>query len=92
MARKIKLGDYAEDTITGYEGVVVGITNWLNGCARIGIQNKTKRNAETGLPVDTYWVDETTVKVKKQQVHSTEQKSNGGSSCVHSRNQDPTFH
>ena len=88
---KIKLGDFVQDTITKYEGVVVGITNWLNGCARIGIQNKTKRDTRTNLPVDIYWVDETTVVIKKAQVHKTEQDDNGGPNLSSGRNQDPTY-
>jgi hypothetical protein len=31
----IELGDLAKDRITGFEGVVYGITTWLNGCQRI---------------------------------------------------------
>jgi hypothetical protein len=91
MKTKIKLGDYVEDTITGYEGIVTGITHWLNGCARVGIQSKENRSNETGLPVDIYWVDETTIKIKKVQVHKSTQKENGGPSLISGRNQDPKF-
>lgn len=44
MARKkevilgVNLGDLGRDRITGYEGVVVAITTWLNGCVRITLQ------------------------------------------------------
>lgn len=92
---KIKLGDYVRDTITGYEGIVAGITNWLNGCARIGIQNKEARNTETGLPVDMYWVDDATVEVIEEQVNPTKQNKTGASSFNTRngmRNSDPTFH
>ncbi len=34
----IELGDTAKDTITGYEGVVIAKTLWLNGCIRLAIQ------------------------------------------------------
>lgn len=35
---KIDLGDLVRDRVTGFEGVVVAITFWLNGCVRITIQ------------------------------------------------------
>ena len=89
MKSKIKLGDFVEDTITGYKGVCAGITNWLNGCARIGIQNKTDRNTETGLPVDMYWVDETTVEVIKEKINPSIQKNTGASSHISKRYEDP---
>jgi len=38
----ITLGDLVQDTITGYKGVVIGITHWINGCVRIGIQSKDR--------------------------------------------------
>lgn len=35
---KLQLGDLAKDRITGFEGIVIAITHWLNGCARIALQ------------------------------------------------------
>jgi len=35
---KIKLGQRVKDPLTGYEGVAVARTEYLNGCARIGVQ------------------------------------------------------
>ena len=46
----IELGDLIKDEITGCEGVVVGITDWLYGCKRFTIQ-PTKVNRE-GKPND----------------------------------------
>lgn len=34
----IKLGDEVRDTISGFQGIVVCISNWLNGCQRITVQ------------------------------------------------------
>lgn len=36
--KKLELGETARDTIAGYEGVIVCISNWLHGCTRITIQ------------------------------------------------------
>ncbi len=51
---QIKLGARYRDTITELEGVAVGKTEWLNGCARIGIQ---PTGLHEGKPIDVYWVD-----------------------------------
>jgi hypothetical protein len=37
MAR-IKLGDEVKDMISGYRGIAVAVTTWLNGCVRVTIQ------------------------------------------------------
>lgn len=34
----IKLGDLVKDRITGYEGIVECIAEWLNSCRRISIR------------------------------------------------------
>ena len=36
---KIQLGDRVRDRITGFEGVVVGITDWLYQCRRPIVQS-----------------------------------------------------
>lgn len=33
-----QLGDKVKDRVTGFEGVVVGRTEWLNGCVRLSVQ------------------------------------------------------
>ncbi len=35
---KVKLGDKARDTVTGYQGTVIAKTEWMNGCHRVTIQ------------------------------------------------------
>ncbi len=34
---EVKLGDRAKDKISGFEGIVCAITNWISGCKRITI-------------------------------------------------------
>lgn len=34
----IKLGDECRDEVTGFKGIAVARTEWLNGCARVVIQ------------------------------------------------------
>jgi len=38
ISKEIELGDLARDNVTGFQGVVVAITQWLHGCDRICIQ------------------------------------------------------
>ena len=40
MADRIKLGDTARDTITGFDGVVVCVSHYLHGCERLSLQRR----------------------------------------------------
>lgn len=51
----IDLGDLAKDTITGYQGIVIGKTEWLHGCTRLILQAQTLHE---GKPIDAITVDE----------------------------------
>lgn len=51
----IHLGSLVKDCYTGFEGVATGRTEWLYGCARIGIE---PRQLHDGKPVETQWFDE----------------------------------
>lgn len=51
---KIKLGDTAKDTITGFKGIVIAITHWLNGCTRISIQPAKLKEDGTPIASDTF--------------------------------------
>jgi hypothetical protein len=50
----MKLGDIAKDTITGFEGVIVAWTTWINGCERLTLQPKKMRD---GKPIDSMTFD-----------------------------------
>lgn len=62
MTKQANLGDIAKDTITGFKGIVIGITKWLHGCRRITIQPQTLKD---GKPVDSVSFDEPQVQVLK---------------------------
>lgn len=53
--KKPALGDTVKDTVTGFSGVVVAYTVWLNGCERLSIQ-PTKLN-KNGQPVESVAFD-----------------------------------
>jgi hypothetical protein len=51
----IKLGDVAKDSITGFQGVVVCLSQWLHGCRRITLQPKELKD---GKPIEPGCFDE----------------------------------
>lgn len=74
MSKKIKVGDVAKDTVTGFEGVVVCSTMWLNGCERITLQPQELRD---GKPIDGHTFDvEQCVLVKARQ-HEAKRETGG---------------
>jgi hypothetical protein len=38
MTKKIQLGDKVKDAVTGFTGIAVAKTEWLNGCFRFTVQ------------------------------------------------------
>lgn len=61
----VKLGDRAQDRISGLRGIVVGITDYLFQCRAIGIQAE---GLHDGSPIKTVWFDEDQVDVVKKSV------------------------
>lgn len=51
----VNLGDLVKDTITGFEGVVIGETRWLYGCRRFTVQ---PRDLKDGKPIEPVSFDE----------------------------------
>lgn len=45
----VNLGQKVKHTITGFEGVVIAKTEWLNGCWRITVQSQSMHE---GKPID----------------------------------------
>lgn len=65
----IQLGDVAKDTVSGFEGVVIGVTQWLHGCRRLSLQPRKLRDGKT---IDYQSFDEPQlVLVKKSVVTAT---------------------
>lgn len=61
---EVTLGDEAKDSISGFKGVVVAITEWLYGCRRIVIQPQILD--KEGKPFDGQSFDELQVEVTKK--------------------------
>ncbi len=51
----IKLNDKVIDRITGFSGIVIGRTEWLNGYTQLGVQSK---KLEDGKPLAVEWFNE----------------------------------
>lgn len=54
MKNEIKLGCKAKDIITGFTGIVVCISEWINGCRRITVQPQEVRD---GKPLESQTFD-----------------------------------
>jgi hypothetical protein len=60
----MKLGEKVRDKITGYEGIAYARTEYLNGCIRIGIQDRLKQD---GTVPDMEWGDQSEIEVTKKE-------------------------
>lgn len=60
----IELGDEVKDAITGCKGIVIGITDWINGCTRLVVQPVIKCDPK---PIETFELDvEQAIKTNKK--------------------------
>jgi len=59
----IQLGSYVRDKITGIEGYAMGRTEYLTGCAHVGIQRPGLSKDDKTFEWE--WVDETRVDLVK---------------------------
>ena len=72
--KEVELGDQVMDTVSGFKGVCDSITVYLNGCKRIGMQPKVKKD---GTLPDGKYFDIEQVKVVKRKV-AKKLKPSGG--------------
>ena len=77
MAKRktFKLGSHGRHTISGFEGVIIGKTEWMNGCVRYGIQ---PTRLHDGKPIEAEWFDSEEIeKVAKKAKPRSTQKTGG---------------
>ena len=71
----IEMGDIVKDDVTGFKGMAVARTDWLNGCVRWLIQpqelNKDK------VPIEAQWVDSSQASLVKKGKPSTKPPTEG---------------
>jgi hypothetical protein len=90
MDRKVQLGSTARDTITGFTGVVIAITEWLNGCVRITLQ---PREMKDGKPLENNTFDVQQIEVVEANHYlepAPAKHATGGPKPEPTRNADPT--
>ena len=80
----LKLGSLARDTITGFEGVIIARTEWLNGCVRVSLQ---PRELKDGKPIEAICFDIQQVTLVEPGAGAT--KQSGGPMPNPSRAPDP---
>ena len=86
MKKEITLGSKCRDTISGFTGIVVAITNWLNGCQRITIQPQELKD---GKPIESHTFDVQQVEVVEAKAAVEPEKRPGGPSIAPTRSADP---
>jgi hypothetical protein len=82
----IELGDKVKHKISGFEGIVIGITHYLSGCDQAGIR---PQKLHDGKPISAHWFDVNMIDVIKKGVvkpHTT--KGPGGPRDAPMRGQD----
>lgn len=84
--KHVELGDEVRDNITGLKGVAIGITRWLNGCIRVGVQPSGLKD---GKPIEAQWIDEPQLKIVKRQKVAGPKEEPGGPKPTPQRQRDP---
>ena len=61
MAKAVaQLGDLVKDKVTGFKGIVICQSMWLNGCARLMVQPTTLKD---GKPIEPQTFDDLQLEV-----------------------------
>ena len=63
LSDRIHMGDEVQDIVSGFKGIAVCLTIWNNGCERIGVQPKARKDGKVSNPE---WFDEPALKVLKK--------------------------
>jgi len=63
---EVALGDRVKDKISGFEGIVTSVTDYVAGCRRIGVSPET---TDKGNHIDTEIFDEPMLAVTKKNIH-----------------------
>lgn len=82
------LGDLARDTVSGFTGVCVARTEWLNGCWRMTLQPKGLD--KDGKPQDTQTFDDFQLEVITTKQQAIGSKDTGGPRDEPVRARDPS--
>jgi hypothetical protein len=85
---KYDLGDLVKDKVTGFQGVIIVRTEWLNGCRRYSVQSQELKD---GKPMDAVGFDEDGIElVEANKVGDKLTKDTGGGTPEPKRAPDPS--
>jgi len=56
------IGKQATDTVTGFSGTIIAVTEWMNGCTRYGIQPNGMN--KDGKIIEADWFDSEQVNIE----------------------------
>ena len=75
----IKLGMKVRDTVSGFEGIVTAITEWLNGCVRVSVQPRVDKDGKMpdNVTFDVEQLVEIDVKICKKKIDVKLEKTGG---------------
>ena len=71
----LQLGDVVKDRITGFKGVVIARTDWLNGCVRMSVQ--PEKLGSDGKPIESQVFDVEQLELIKAKVQPLATRSGG---------------
>ena len=69
--KTVNLGDKVKDTVSGYEGIVIGKSDFLFGCTRIAVQAVGLHEEK---PIESQWFDEPQVELVTPGVVATDSR------------------
>jgi hypothetical protein len=70
----LQLGDVVKDRITGFKGVIVARTDWLNGCVRMTVQPEGVKDSKIA---DSVTFDVEQLELVKAGKHAPSARSGG---------------
>lgn len=72
---KFGLGDKVKDTVTGYVGIIVSVSFWLNGCVQCGVKAPIDKD---GKVLEAEWFDDQQLElVKAERKRATPEETGG---------------
>lgn len=78
MKALAQIGDQVRDKVTGFSGIVVARTEWLNGCIRLTVQPEKLTKDKGVAPTETFDIEQLLVtKAGKVAPKPAERRTNG---------------
>ena len=72
---KFRLGAKARDTVTGFEGIIIGRNEWLNGCVQYALKPKVNDKGEI---IEAEWIDEQQIEMVRTDPVTKRLEKTGG--------------